>query len=1088
MVKKLKTKFFKLKPSFFISIAFLILGGIFIAPIPAKAAITPNSLNINLSNNNPSIGENISAVISVKQEELAKVSNKANSTFAAIVWNTTTDSVKNLTSVVSVGTGLSASNPLVIAIKSPQFVVGKNHLKFSIAYNSVYVIEDFQSELDIEVKAGSTTGVATLNLSSSVSYSASNTRTAKVDINFNAGASGRSATTFDYDCGNGKTGSVTTTTFNCDYPVEVKDYVVKVSAKDSAGVIVSASPYTVSVTNNDISGSVNRGEKDGSNPILALINQIIGIILGFLQELVYGLFYWLIAPLIQAMLSIHVYTDTFVAVIYPGWEVIRNICNIFFIVALMVIALATLFRVDSYQTRPLLIQLILAALMINFSLVIAQAILALADTIQAQFLPANVTVIRSLAGDLMVGTYRDLYGTKAFADASFAGIIKPLFFLAMSLGSFMVFAAIAVFLVIRIVALWLLLLISPIAYACGVLPSTAQYRKTWWDNFLKYAFFTPIMAFFLNLTAVISNQFKDIPILQTVADKALVNDLGNSDLAGFVFKVASNLLLLVFLIAALQVADKAGVYGASGITKIAQNGIFAPFGAVGGVGKLAGGFAGRKWNQWTSKLRGDPNQRVTLGRAVAFAALNPVAWVKGMKYQSEERVHRAQAEAEAVGKEVAEQRFSNLLSPKAYIKGSYKINPHVFQHAKHDEDEQSKNLANLTLQEVVKRAYEIALMDDDQEGRAYKRGVIKLTMSKGHIDDITENMHTTEEGKEMMKKFDDMIKKGWFNKEDVFEGRINATTGAFEYTETDDQGIEHVVSENERRVITQNDMSRRAMYVAMFGGEMHKGYQNKNTGVKKHHLGAGDNPADYAEYLEFHLADHEADRLITQEGESEGLAGGHLEYMDMKYDPSAGHYESYALRKEDEVINGVPTGRKIWVNTGSAEKQAVEIAKRNPREQMHHLAPHSLMSSDGKSYYLATWKKVSTGVAEAPQHIPDRLADRLIVGWRPTNFVDRIRKDFQEEHENIVNLYGPTMRSTLGTTGKPTSAVMKIKLNDDDRFRLEAFAAENRRGVAGLFQKFLKTDGALQNTLTDGKYEIVVESPDGSLHPLHLKA
>ena len=51
----------------------------------------------------------------------------------------------------------------------------------------------------------------------------------------------------------------------------------------------------------------------------------------------------------------------------------------------MVIALATLFRVDSYKTRPLLVQLILAALMINFSLVIAQAILALADTIQAYF-------------------------------------------------------------------------------------------------------------------------------------------------------------------------------------------------------------------------------------------------------------------------------------------------------------------------------------------------------------------------------------------------------------------------------------------------------------------------------------------------------------------------------------------------------------------------------------------------------------------------------------------------------------------------------------------------------------------------------
>ncbi|MFA5991566.1 MAG: hypothetical protein WC794_04975 [Candidatus Doudnabacteria bacterium] len=368
--------------------------------------------------------------------------------------------------------------------------------------------------------------------------------------------------------------------------------------------------------------------------VASIINEIIGVLLGFLQELVYGLFYWLIAPLIQAMLSIRVYTDTFVAVIYPGWEVIRNICNIFFIVALMVIALATLFRVDSYKTRPLLIQLILAALMINFSLVIAQAILALADTIQAQFLPANVTVIRSLAGDLMVGTYRDLYGTKAFADASFAGIIKPLFFLAMSLGSFAVFAAIAIFLVIRIVALWLLLLISPIAYACGVLPSTAQYRKTWWDTFLKYAFFTPIMAFFLNLTAVISNQFKDIPILQTVADPTLVKELGNSDLAGFVFKVASNLLLLVFLFAALQVADKAGIYGASGITKIAEKGIFAPF-ALSGMGlKKLGGFTAQKIQKNTG------------------IELRPTEWKHAWEKYSKKRIE----EDKQIGGELAESR------------------------------------------------------------------------------------------------------------------------------------------------------------------------------------------------------------------------------------------------------------------------------------------------------------------------------------------------------------------------------------------------------------------------------------------------
>ncbi len=590
MVKKLKTKFFKLKPSFFISIAFLILGGLFLfLPNSAKAtAIQAKDVKFELT-----VGDNFYRV-DQKGSINIPVKLKLISPSQIVLGRAGQPIRDSLTR----GGASDAINGFFVGVveKTQNDTICKNisSLFGNLVGSSIY-------NCSFDVKTGLKPDFATaitLKQGDELSYTLSLDTSAREKLGINSATNeGLVHEVYVYPTFE-LAGIGTNTSFSPAKSVFLQVYpdtaILNQHISDPRPQGVPANGSLVTTPNqtpgNSLAGSV-----------ASIINEIIGVLIGFVQELVYGLFYWLIAPLIQAMLSIHVYTDTFVAVIYPGWEVIRNICNIFFIVALMVIALATLFRVDSYQTRPLLIQLILAALMINFSLVIAQAILALADTIQAQFLPANVTVIRSLAGDLMVGTYRDLYGTKAFADASFAGIIKPLFFLAMSLGSFMVFAAIAVFLVIRIVALWLLLLISPIAYACGVLPSTAQYRKTWWDAFLKYAFFTPIMAFFLNLTAVISNQFRDIPILQTVADKSLVNDLGNSDLAGFVFKVASNLLLLVFLFAALQVADKAGIYGASGITKIAEKGIFAPFG-VAGMGAAAGfGAVGRAYTRYTTK-------------------------------------------------------------------------------------------------------------------------------------------------------------------------------------------------------------------------------------------------------------------------------------------------------------------------------------------------------------------------------------------------------------------------------------------------------------------------------------------------------
>src|SRR6185369_10487991 len=95
------------------------------------------------------------------------------------------------------------------------------------------------------------------------------------------------------------------------------------------------------------------------------------------------------------------------------------------------------------------------------------------------------------------GTTTTNANAPALSGSSFSTIVQSLVWLSMSLGTFATFLAIAVFLLIRIVFLWVLLLVSPIAYAAGILPSTAHYRDEWWDTFLKYAFFTPIMAFFL---------------------------------------------------------------------------------------------------------------------------------------------------------------------------------------------------------------------------------------------------------------------------------------------------------------------------------------------------------------------------------------------------------------------------------------------------------------------------------------------------------------------------------------------------------------------------------------------------------------
>ncbi len=1005
-----------------ILVGIVLFGGFFAGPDITHAAcstgslLTPtfyncdiNSVELKVSSNTFKIGDSVTFTITVNNNLGL---NSSQFPFDPVKDRKTFQLGSNGKIVFSKGVSDGAGgvfNTTEIITSTAFPTAGTYNLTPSVIYSSVLTADQGNSTyglvgqpVKVTVGEALSSGVPKLTLkldSKGISPANPELVTASFSFNYSGGGDNIQAKALLYYCdfqGDEAVGwkavSSGSSSFNCAYQTTKKDYRIFLKAVGNDNKTIARAEQILQITGNEANEGQQTYTQNNSGALAALINQIIGTLIGFIQELIYAIFFYLIAPLIQAMLSIRVYTDTFAAVIYPGWEVIRNICNIFFIVALIVIALATLFRVESYQFRHLIVQLILAALLVNFSLVIAQAILGLADTIQAQFLPSNVEVIRSLAKDLMVNTYRDVYLNNPFSDASFSGIVKPLFFLALALGSFAVFCAIGVFLVIRVVALWLLLLVSPAAYAAGALPATSSLRKQWWDNFLKYAFFTPIMAFFLNLTAVIANTYKTNPVLQEVTSGNLVNDLGGSNIAAFVFKVASNILLLVFLIASLKVADMAGIYGASAITSVAQKGIFAPFAAAGGGAKLFGGYLARKHNEITSKIRGH-EEKVSFGRAAAFAVTNPVAFVKGLKKQSEERSHRAQAKAESVGLEVAEQRFS---SPKAFFKGSYKINPHVLQHEKEEEDEQAKKLQNLSREEVARRAAQIFMMGDSEEDLAYKRGVIKLAMSKGYIDDIVQEAHKTEEGRKMIKT---MVDNGWVSEDDFDWEYETDTNGKVIYDENGEKKIKKDANGNNIRSsgLKYNHNTRRAMYKAMFGVV---------TDSHGHET----------------LKDHAAMRVITQEGEKEGMDTGHLEYMtDMRFNEKTGHFEFYELSKND---------KGEWVSKGDERMAAAEIAKRDSRTQAK-IAWHALMSSDGKDFSGKIYQKVAKAFVENTGFMQERTANMLVAGTLDSDRLKYIQDNFRETGElDIDETSMKRLEEMMEVDEAATAAVIGRFMND----------------------------------------------------------
>ncbi len=289
-------------------------------------------------------------------------------------------------------------------------------------------------------------------------------------------------------------------------------------------------------------------DSEQSNPIVSAISHFIAGILYLLAQALNWIFGNLLAPIMQTVLSIRVYTSQFSAVILPAWVFLRNLMNIFFILALIMLAIGTLFQMEGYNYKHTLVEIVKNALLVNFSLVIAQVVLGVAQTLQAQFLPSNSGVITTLGTALIVTPLQAVFNAPVSDTSTFVSALVIFIF---SVGSFMAFVAITILLCYRIVALWFLLATSPIAYAGEVLSFTKHFSHEWWSYFIKYAFFTPVLALLLNVCAIIANAQTSFFAHYTTQQFPTAPYPG---MANFIMRGLSSFVVLICLFFALEIA------------------------------------------------------------------------------------------------------------------------------------------------------------------------------------------------------------------------------------------------------------------------------------------------------------------------------------------------------------------------------------------------------------------------------------------------------------------------------------------------------------------------------------------------------
>lgn len=314
-----------------------------------------------------------------------------------------------------------------------------------------------------------------------------------------------------------------------------------------------------------------------SGKVLLFVSSLISMLLGGL----FGLIISLEAQVIDYIISPTNFTITTTPIVTLGWGITRDLANMFFILILLIISFTTVLRIKSWAIQQLWWKVVVAALLINFSLVIAGFVIDFTQILTQFFLKQITgggigTMTTKLAASMQILNFYNPAppesiggGIGQFAASGFAAVAGIILTLVGLVVTAFVFGAAMIFLVVRILYLWLLLIFAPIVWMLWILPDTSSYFSQWWNKFIQWAFFAPIFVFMIYLSlSIFDATGKLSPKVFGAFPAAWQTPAPGLTTVGMPAAIFQWILVIAMMFASLIVAQKFGVEGAAASQKM----------------------------------------------------------------------------------------------------------------------------------------------------------------------------------------------------------------------------------------------------------------------------------------------------------------------------------------------------------------------------------------------------------------------------------------------------------------------------------------------------------------------------------------
>lgn len=337
-----------------------------------------------------------------------------------------------------------------------------------------------------------------------------------------------------------------------------------------------------------------KAESADKSPILQAIGWAVEQIVRVLFFIPAGLFMEGMAALMDHAIDLTINSDTYrrLAIIDTGWTVMRDFANLFFIFILLYIAIATILGIAGHNTMTMLRNVIITALLINFSLFFTQVVIDAGNIVAKGFYDSIVTkqgdqLVRGPSTAIKEGLSIQTIFNPSGGDTWERAMVWAGGAILMLITGYVFFAG-AIMMIIRSVKLIFYMIFSPVAFVGFLLPKTSGHAKGWWDGLLKETMIAPAFLIMLYLnTRIIQNKdlFKATSTQQADGLAKFIG--GDISAVGIIY---SFIVLIGLMIASLKVAEAVAGGTASAATSWAKKGT----GVMAGAAITGGAFAARQ--------------------------------------------------------------------------------------------------------------------------------------------------------------------------------------------------------------------------------------------------------------------------------------------------------------------------------------------------------------------------------------------------------------------------------------------------------------------------------------------------------------